>query len=536
MSRNRAISRRIIRYDALRDSEIRPRTVVILRFLLNFEQSLSLQVFGSSKPNVYLGLILYDELCDIAFYWDSLPPIRQAISKHLFLKDYTDATAHPVLDAIFWSHGRSSHTVFPRPSAPTSRLLTLVNPEGRLRIAIMPDGEHPTHYPHPLHAPSITSDTLSWLDHEFRTPSARLAQPLLKSLALAVYRIVMVASAGSTIISQEFEESSVLGELVVENSARAFWGSNVQFRHHLPVSPQKSYKWTWYNNSMEELYHGIPGWTRFTLRRRNSGWTRAINIILGDEGNDVDNWSVLLACLSNWVQADADLRTFCLDHCTGHTQIGFVTQIDVSSYVHGGFAPLPGYDAADTVYLFIEDLRVGADGRIAPCRRFHSLDRTGATPMSVGLMTLYGVDQTSALNVRKRVQFFECEQFAVLDEMWTRFGNSDSFGVSPLGPWTDVRPSLKRSQSAMRLDTVDWRTDWMWEDHNREAEKASRGRWISLLRYARKRRPELHLPVEQEPAQEEEVPEAKDPVRRLHRSKTKSVGGGLSLIFSRLVL
>lgn len=115
-----------------------------------------------------------------------------------------------------------------------------------------------------------------------------------------------------------------------------------------------------------------------------------------------------------------------------------VTNIDVSSVVHGGFKPLPGFDAADTIYLFVEDLRVDSDGSITPCRRYHSLDRMGATPMSTGLMALYGVDQTATWGVRKRVNFFGREQFAVLNELWARAGSSlrnDSLGVAPLGPW-----------------------------------------------------------------------------------------------------
>ncbi|KAJ7752847.1 hypothetical protein DFH07DRAFT_825189 [Mycena maculata] len=517
--RNRAVSRRKIQgMRPFKDSE------PLLQFLKSFQPfpSLrSLQLFGCFQPNIHLGLFFYDELYDIEFYWDSLTPVRRAISKHFFLLDYTSATEYVMVNGIFWSRGRGSHGVFPRPSPPTWRLLTLMNPEGRLRIVIAPEGDEPMHYPRARQAPSVTRATLSWLDSEFQEPSTAMAQ---ESLILAVYRIVMVASEGDTIVCREFEENCVLGELVVQNSER--WESNNHFRHYLPVCPPNRYKWTWYDN-MDKVYHGIPGWTRFTLHRRNVGWGAAITIIFGDEGDNVEDWSVLLSCLRNWTGVDADLRAFCLNHCTGSTQVGFVTQLDFGSVVNGGFSPCAGFDAADTIYFFIEDLQVEADGRVAPCRGYHSLDPTGATPMSAALKILYGVDDTVSLGVRKRVQFFSSEQFAVLDELWTR---SASFRVPSSGPWRDRRVTLKRSQSATLLATVDWRRDWMWEDLNREEEEFYRRRQRMRWRWT-SRGPELD---EEESAEEEAAPEKKDPVCRLHRSKTKSVGGGLSLIFSRV--
>ncbi|KAJ6538467.1 hypothetical protein DFH09DRAFT_77230 [Mycena vulgaris] len=503
---------------------------------------LSLQLFACSRTNIPLGLVFYNELYDISLfwdslYWDSLTPVGRAISKHIFLLEYLDATAFPVLDTILWKGGRSSHGIFPLASPPTSRLLTLVNPEGRLRMSIVPDGDHQTHYSHVLHTESVTRDTISWIESEFRKPSTshtQMAQAMLKSLALAVYRIVMVASGGASIVSQ-FEEPTFLGELVVHRSDRAFWPSRVQLRHYLPVSPPKSYKWTWYDNTKTDIYHGIPGWTRFTLRPKSWSSSTAVTIVLGDEGYNVDNWDVLLSCLTNWAGLDADLRAFCLERCTSNTQAGFVTKIDFTTYVREGFAPLPGYNAADIVYLFIEDLRVEADGYIPPCRRYHSLDRTGSTPMSAGLQTLYGVDQDVHWAVRKDVSFFNREQYAVLDELWSRFGDVLSGGAlgNLSGVWRNARPTLKRSHSATRIDEVDWRTDWMWEDHRRDQEKRYKKRRLRMLKAARKRRPELILPFEE--PEEQEVPEQKrDLVCRLHRSKTKSVGGGLSLIFSHV--
>jgi hypothetical protein len=81
----------------------------------------------------------------------------------------------------------------------------------------------------------------------------------------------------------------------------------------------------------------------------------------------------------------------------------------------------------------------------------------------------------------------------------------------------------------------------MWEDHHRDQEKSNRKRRKRWLATYRKRRPELFTPgsqLEEEANKEEiEVPVRKrDVVQRLHRSKTKSVGGGLSLVFSRMVL
>ncbi|KAJ7498582.1 hypothetical protein FB451DRAFT_1202385 [Mycena latifolia] len=549
-SRSHAVSRRVTPLSRSHSQEntqhfnvkLGPANVdLVLQFLYEshyFPSSRSLQLFGCFQPNVHLGLVFYNELYDIVFYWDSLTPVRRAISKHLFFLDYTDATEIPVLQAIFWEQGRTSHVVFPRPSPPTCKLLTLVNPEGRLRISIIPDGDHPKHYPHALHTDSVTHNTISWLESEFRKPSESHFQKewaMLESLALAVYRIVMVSSAGGTIVSPGLEEPSLLGELVVQNSERPFWASNVQFRYYLPLSPSKSYKWTWHDDTTTSIYHGIPGWTRFTLRQKNRSWiTQAATIVLGDEGDNVDNWDVLLACLKNWAGADADLRSFCLDRCSSNTQVGFVTQLDFTTYVHGIFTPLPGFDAADTVYLFIEDLRVEADGHVAPCGRYYSLDRTGATRMSAGLQTLYGVEQTNSWHVRKGVKYFDREHYAVLEELRTRVEKDGALGDFP-GVWRDARSTLKRSRSATRLDTVDWRTDWMWEDHNRELAKAHKKRHLRWRQYIQKRRPELAVPVAEEPEEPEVLQKKPDLVRRLHRSKTKSVGGGLSLVFKRIM-
>ncbi|KAJ7930125.1 hypothetical protein B0H13DRAFT_1963401, partial [Mycena leptocephala] len=131
------------------------------------------------------------------------------------------------------------------------------------------------------------------------------------------------------------------------------------------------------------------------------------------------------------------------------------------------------FEVADTVYLFLEDVRVDADGYIAPCRRYWSLDRNGATPMSEGLKTVYGLDQSEIWDIRSQVKYLNGEHFAALDDLCTRFGGalkSDDPGVP------SVRSPLKRSQSATRLEKVDWRTDWMWEDRRRDQERSYRKR------------------------------------------------------------
>ncbi|KAJ7807216.1 hypothetical protein B0H13DRAFT_2154102 [Mycena leptocephala] len=233
------------------DAKTRPLGLVAL-FLSETERppSLrSLELFGCLQPNIHLGLVFYNELHDIEFYWDSLTPVEKAISKHRFFLEYIDATSFSVIDAIFWIGGRSSHVVFPRPSPPTSKLLTLVNTAGSLQISIVPDGEHPRHYPHAPHTESVNRDTISWLESEVRKPSADISPPILRSLALAVYRTIMVASAGGIIVSRRPEPTNVLGELVIRNSERPFWMSD----------------WTWYDNTKKDIYHGIPGWTRFVL-------------------------------------------------------------------------------------------------------------------------------------------------------------------------------------------------------------------------------------------------------------------------------
>ncbi|KAJ6539713.1 hypothetical protein B0H19DRAFT_370535 [Mycena capillaripes] len=307
------------------------RTVLlVLRFLNDSRRECSLsvrslQIFGCfRRPNIHLGLVLYDELCDITYYWDSLTPVEKAISKHRFFLDYIGATAFPILDAIFWIGGRSSHVVFPRPSPPTSMLLTLVNAQGRLQISIVPDSESPIHYPHIPYTESVNRDTLSWLEFEFRRPTANIAPPILRSMAFAVYRTVMVASASGTIRSRKPEAANVLGELVVQNSERAFWDSEVQFRYYFPVSSaDKSYKWRWHDNTTTDIYHGIPGWTRFALHRNKDIFARLSSIDIGDNGDNVDDWTVLLSAIMNWTQAPADLRAFCSERCTLSTQVGF---------------------------------------------------------------------------------------------------------------------------------------------------------------------------------------------------------------------
>ncbi|KAJ7286281.1 hypothetical protein C8J57DRAFT_1287233, partial [Mycena rebaudengoi] len=323
----------------------------------------------------------------------------------------------------------------------------------------------------------------------------------------------MVASANSVGV-RLIDGPLVLGELVVENSEPAFRDSQVQFRHHLPASPQKSYKWTWHDDTTTGIYHGIPGWTRFALKQ--SRRTRAATIVLGDVGNNVDDWRVLLACLANWAEADL-VRTFCQENCGGSTRVGFVTQIYFSTHI-SGFTPLPGFAAADTVYLFVEDLKVEADGHIAPYKGYYSLDRTGATHMSEGLQTLYGLRESLCYYFRKYAKFFSSEQYAALDELRTRFGENLSggaFGV-PSAAWRDTHSRLRRSQSATRLGKADWRLDWMMEDGDRQ--RSFIDPWRGIFR--------------EEPP--EEIRKRKDPVRRLHRSKTKSVGGGMSLIYSRI--
>ncbi|KAJ7098809.1 hypothetical protein B0H15DRAFT_822324 [Mycena belliarum] len=537
---NYAISRRrSLRWPSTHDhanSLSRAVELALLQFLTEIEHPpavRTLQRLGCFQPDVHLGLLFYNELHDIDFYWDSLTLLGRATAKHRFLLEYSDAIDFelPELEAILWEGGRSTHVVFPRPSPPTSQLLTLVSPEGRLRIYINPDGAHPTCYFHPLRTESITRATISWLETEFRKPlgsQSRLPQPAREALSLAVYRMIMIASDGGTIVHGTLENASLLGEVVVQDSRRPFWNSQVQFRHYLPLSSAKSYKWAWHNKTTAGIYHGIPGWTRFTLRRKNPYSNRAATVVVGDEGDNVDTWDVLLACLKNWVTLDPALRRFCLC-ASANTQVGFVTQVDFTTFVQRQLSPLPGFQAAETVYLFVEDVRVEADGHVAPCTRYWSLDRNGGTPMSAGLLTLYGVDPSDDWSVRRRVKSFDREHFAALDALRTQFGGLED----PPATWRDSRPTLRRTISATRLDKVDWRTDWMWEDHHRDMAKA-RNRWIKGRRRKRRGPPaeKLEVEVEKEP---EVLEEGHDLVRRLHRSKTKSVGGGLSLVYSRIV-
>ncbi|KAJ7654558.1 hypothetical protein DFH06DRAFT_517215 [Mycena polygramma] len=415
-----------------------------------------------------------------------------------------------------------------------------MNTQRRLQMVIAPDGGHTWHYPHALYTSTIDHNTISWIESKFRNPDGNSA-PIFRSIALAVFHSIMVASAGDTIIvSNKPETAKVLGELVVKNSERKFWESMVQLRYHFPFPSyaNKSYKWSWYDNTTTGIYHGIPGWTRFALHQNKGVWGALASIdTIGDDGDNVDDWSVLLSALENWTTAPADLREFCLQRCTQSTQIGFVNRISVGTHVNGRFKPLPGVDAADTVYLFLENLQLGADGAILPCRRYWSLDRKGVTPMADGLRTLYGLDQSEIWDIRLGVRFFNSEQFAALDELQTRFGvGVKRVSASSSVSWSNVRSPLKRSQSAMRLHTVDWRTEWMWEDHAREREKFNRQR----MGWFRKRRPDLFSAAsefqEDSDENEAEVSAEEDPVNRIHRSKTRSVGGGLSLIFSHMEL
>ncbi|KAJ7807217.1 hypothetical protein B0H13DRAFT_2154113 [Mycena leptocephala] len=159
--------------------------------------------------------------------------------------------------------------------------------------------------------------------------------------------------------------------------------------------------------------------------------------------------------------------------------------------------------------------------------------------MSEGFKTVYGLDQSETWSIQSQIKYLNGEHFAALDDLRTRFGDalkSADSGVHS-GTWKDVRSPLKRSQSATRLETVDWRTDWMREDHQSNRKPRKRRR-LAILR---KRRPELFTPGSQLEKEANEggieVPFGKrDVVQRLHRSKTKSVGGGLSLVFSRMVL
>ncbi|KAJ7044707.1 hypothetical protein C8F04DRAFT_1069257 [Mycena alexandri] len=502
----------------------------------------SLQIFVGFKSDIHLGLVFYNELSDITFYWDSLAPLERAIVKHRFLLDYLDAGAYAMAHDLF-GPGLRSHGVFPRPSPPTSRLLTLVNVEGSLRMYIVPDGEQPLYHPLAAHTECVTRPKTLWLQSEVEKPSAEMTLSNIQALALAMYRILMVASGGSQVSGGLTDTDGALGALVVMNSARAFWESTVQFRHHpiTSASEPRSYKWTWHDDSMKGIYHGIPGWTRFTLNQKGYRWiSRAATIVFGDQGSNVDNWSVFLSALMNWNTASPEFRTFCLERCAGNTQVGFVTGMYFSATIEGKWQPLAGYDAADTVYFFLENLRVEADGYVHPCRQYYSLDRMGETPMSEGLKTIYGLDRSEigCVGRRKYARSLSSEQFAVLEELRIRFG--ETLRTEAPGVWRDcwysgaancakltilyphLAPSpLKRSQSLTRLVTKDWRNDWMMEGIS---ELAGVSPW------------RMGWKGHQLQAEIIKARKNKSPIHRLHRSKTKSVGGGLSLIFSRLEL
>jgi hypothetical protein len=45
--------------------------------------------------------------------------------------------------------------------------------------------------------------------------------------------------------------------------------------------------------------------------------------VRGDDGDNVDSWSVFLSALMNWTEAPSELRTFCLERCTRSTEVGF---------------------------------------------------------------------------------------------------------------------------------------------------------------------------------------------------------------------
>ncbi|KAJ7368703.1 hypothetical protein DFH08DRAFT_832038, partial [Mycena albidolilacea] len=192
---------------------------------------------------------------------------------------------------------------------------------------------------------------------------------------------------------------------------------------------------------------------RFTLSQNKGPWATRTSIDISDDGDNVDDWNVLLSALRNWSDASADVRKFCLEYCTGNTQVGFVNRISIGTHINGRYKPLPGFDAADTVYLFLEDLRVGPDGYIVPSKRYWSLDRKGETPMSDALKTLYNLDQSETWDIRKSIRFFDSEQFAALDQLRIRFGGilrSEAPG-SLSGTWRHVCSPRKRSQSLTRL-------------------------------------------------------------------------------------
>ncbi|KAJ7098797.1 hypothetical protein B0H15DRAFT_797453 [Mycena belliarum] len=336
---------------------------------------------------------------------------------------------------------------------------------------------------------------------------------------------------------EELEKQSLLGELVVqrESSQRPSWKNQVHFRRYsqVPLSPEKSYKWGWSTEpeDTEGLYHGIPGWTRFTLRRKNSSYegyiSRTASTSIGDKGDHVDNWDVLLTCLNNWATLDADLRTSCLERSSYDTRFGFVTQIELKTSIECQFNPMPGFHTAKTPYLFVEDLRVEADGHVAPCKHYWSLDRNGATPMSAGLLALYGVNQDFSWRVHRDVRFLDREQFAQLNELRTWLGAAEELQKT----WNDAHPTLKRTHSATRLDKVDWRWEWDWEDCG-IVEREIREFWLGGLPWLKKQR-ELEELAKKAEEEATEVERERSLVHRLARSKTKSVGGGLSLSFLR---
>ncbi|KAK7062058.1 hypothetical protein R3P38DRAFT_685793 [Favolaschia claudopus] len=480
-------------------------------------------------------------LCNFAFYWSTLSPLDRVLSRHRFFLDYQDATAFADIDAIFWIGGRSSMVTFPLPSPATSRLLTLVNPEGRLRIVIIPEGERPIYYPHSPYTNSLTHDTISQIQSAQKPrPSTRISLP-----TLPVYRALMVASDRGTLRlplppPTSSERCNLIGDVVVKNMERAFWDSDITLMHRafVPRFAGKWFRWRWYDGSMTGIYHGIPGWTRFTLGSDKGPWSTLATIEIGDDG---DNWDILLSILMSWSSAPEELRKFCLQKCEGSTRVGFVNQACIGTCINGRYQPLPGLPASDTVYLFLEDIRVGPDGYFSPPKRYWSLDRSGAMPMSSHLTKNHQLDVSEDTNIHKRVQWLKTEQFAALDELQALL--SDAVVKSNAGVfssnilrcfWNQMHPQLKRSQSVTRLQRIDWHSEWMWDESQRIREQLNRKhrRW-----FLKKRRPGRFPPVTESDSESEEAEtKPKDPARRLYRSRTKSGGGGLSLIFSRIVL
>ncbi|KAK7054132.1 hypothetical protein R3P38DRAFT_3171671 [Favolaschia claudopus] len=494
-------------------------------------------------PSPLIELFLPTEaLCDFSFYWSTLSPLERVVSRHRFFLDYQDATAFAEIDAIFWIGGRSSMVTFPLPSPATSKLLTLVNPEGRLKIVIVPEGERPIFYPHSPYTNTLTHNTISQIQSALRSqkyrPATRISLPILP-----IYRALMVASDRGTLRlplppTSSSERFNLIGDVAVKNMERAFWDSDITLMHRafVPRFAGKSFKWRWYDGSMAGIYHGIPGWSRFTLGSNKGPWSTLATIEIGDDGDNVDNWDILLSILMSWSSAPEELRKFCLQKCEGSTRVGFVNQVCIGTCINGRYTPLAGLPASDTVYLFLENIRVGPDGYFSPPKRYWSLDQSGATPMSSHLIKNHQLDVSEDTNIHKRIQWLKTEQFAALDELQALLNdnvvNPNTSNVLQCS-WDQVHPQLKRSQSVTRMQRIDWHSEWMGDESQRIREQLNRKRRRWFLKRRLGRFPPVTL---SDSESEEEETKPKDPTRRLYRSRTKSVGGGLSLIFSRIVL